>query len=435
MPAHERGGRRYRSPAASRKVCRNLAVMALFGVLLGGRPALAAVPVEVSSGGLAGMGGIGSPITGNTDTMDWNPAALGETKYRLQFSVIPASAQLASDDWLAQDVWNLLTGVLPPEERRRLIGEIKDGRLSADFRLRGGALGTIGRNGVGASLRLHVQGDFTPDLTEYMLSGNMTNQKIDHAGSGAEMVLLGDYSISSVYSDPWLAQVLHITGFHMGGTLRVLQGLNYREAATTGEPISVVQQNGKFVKQGGGDIVSVRSNEGWGLSVDTGLFLRLTPAFAIDASLLDLGQVWWTDCYSERYTFQVDPVTGTGVYRQTEQQPVDMIKKWGLPTRFRVGVTAASGEHVLWSLQYARQLAGAAQDEAEWVLGIQLQRIKMLPLRMSARYIESSRRLLFSFGLGLELGPLTLDIGTSDLGSILGMGKQTGLAVTTGLRF
>lgn len=423
-----------------RKGVRRVLILAWAAVICGGallfsQAVLASVPMSVMPGCLTGTGGIGSPVTGNTDTIDWNPAALGETQYKLQFSVLPASAHLITDTWNLQQVYELALGSMTAAQRQELVSLIDDGFLTMDFQLRGGAMGAVGGNGVGASLRLYVQGKLSSDLAKFILEGNTVGETMDHTGSTAETALLGDYSVTSVYSDPWLAKTLHISGFHMGATLRVLQGMEYTQAHTAGDPVAAVRQADSYAKMGSSDIIAYRSGQGWGVSLDTGIFLRLTPALAIDASLLGLGRVLWTDFRSERYSFTVDPVTGKATYVLVETQPLNITRFWDPPTTFRAGLTAASGKYVLWSLQYSRRLNGEAEGEAEWVLGTQLKRINMLPLRMSVKYTEGSNQLLFSLGLGIEIGPLAIDIGTSDLGGLLGMGKRGSIAVTTGMRF
>lgn len=396
---------------------------------------LAMASLQLPTGGLISIGGIGSSLTGTTDSMDWNPAALGETPYFLQFSVTPVSAQLSTDDWSVRKIYELVQGELTLSERQELLGQVKDGTLTADFGLRGGAQGAIGSNGAGASLLVHVQGELNYDIIQLFLLGHTPGSSIEHAGSTLETLLIGDYHISSVYSDPWLAQTLHIKGFHMGGSLRLWQGIEYGQASIIGDPISITYEDGIYKKNGGGDIIINRSQKGWGAAVDMGLLLRLTPALAVDVSVLDIGRIWWVDFEENRFTFEVDPQTGKGNYVQVAQKPIEMRVDWSSPAIVRAGLTAGFGKYVQWSLQYSQCLNGASKGEKEWTLGTQLNRFKSLPLRMSAKYVEGSQQLLFSMGMGLELGPLTLDIGTTDLGSLLGAGNETGIAITTGLRF
>ncbi|HHW09881.1 MAG TPA: hypothetical protein GXX29_07905 [Firmicutes bacterium] len=377
--------------------------------------------------------------------MEWNPAALGETRYQLQFSVTPATLKMTSDDFTVKDLVEIIRDILSEEERRSLLDKVNDGFLTTGLHLRGGAHGAIGSNGGGASVRLHVDGKFSSDAVRLLLLEDSEGEgkgegegRYSLKGTELESVLVGDYFISSVYSDPWLAKVLHITGFHMGGSLRFFRGLDYIKAVVPGSGVlQIVKDSAGGAKRivSGGNIVTYQSQSGIGMAVDLGIYLRLTPNFAIDASIIDLGRMWWFEPKLVNYQLFIEPTDNTCRYMKKDEKPVDMRLTWDPPTTFRAGMTGAVGQKALWTLQYARPLGSSGAGKGEWVFGTQVKSFGIMPLRMAAKYSEATNDLKFSLGLGVELGPLTLDIGTSDLGGLMGFGNEGHVSVTTGLRF
>jgi hypothetical protein len=395
---------------------------------------MAAQDFQLKTGARAGMGGLGAAVTGDADSIDWNPASLGETKHRIQFLITPVSTRVQIDDWAVETVTRLLDGTLPPEQYPQLLADIKGPSVRAMLELSGGAHITVGGNGVGASVRGFLHGQMAKDAVSLLLLENTIGTTYHLDGTEVEGGVLGDIRIASVYSDPWLARVLRISGFHMGGTLHYLHGLEYGKASASGT-LQVVEDGGTYMKVGDGKVVTWRSQTGFGVATDLGVLLRLTPAIAIDASIVDLGHTWWYDVEETVFEYQVDPVTGRGSYVHTEARAVADRPKWATPASLRAGLSVKADEGVLWTLQYSRRLFGPKAGSEEWVLATELKRIPALPLRLGVRYTSDEPELQFSLGLGVHLGPLTLDIGTPDLTGLLYRTKDASLSISTGLRF
>jgi hypothetical protein len=386
-------------------------------------------------GVFASLDGVASPLTGDAGDVEWNPAALGETGYQLQFLVTPVSGRFRTDDWSIASAGSLLAGLLAPAERSSLIGELSEGDLKGSFDLRGGAHVAIGGNGVGATVRGHVQGKMTADAARLFLLEGVPGYTYQLAGTEAEGVIIGAVHVTSVYSDPWLAKTLHIAGFHMGGTLRYLHGMEYARAQMAGPTLEIVEEGGEYKKLGDGRLYTWTSHSGWGLATDLGLLVRLTPSLAVEASIIDLGRTWWSKLQEAIYEYKVDAATGAGALEAVASRPVAGQPYWDLPGTIRGGISVEASPGVLWSLQYSRRLFGSQAGSYEWVLATQLNRLKFLPLRLGAKYSDGSKGLTFSLGVGVRLGALTFDIGTPNLGGLLTRGKEMSLAASTGLRF
>lgn len=401
-------------------------VVVVVGCLLG-----CAIPL----GANAGSDGVGSPFSGDASDVDRNPAALGESGYRFQFLVTPASGRLRMTDWSIDSVIRAFQGLLTPEQQSELIDGLQDGELQVFSDLSGGARVAFGGNSAGANLRGYVQAKTSADAARLLLLGSTPGTVYDLEGTQAEGVALGTLDINSVYSDPWLANILHISGFHMGGTLRYLHGLEYARAQVSGSTLTIIHDGDAYKRVGDGRIYTWRSSSGWGFSTDLGLMLRLTPSIAVDVSIVDFGRIWWHNVQKAVFEYRVDPATGTGTFENSGSHAIPHWTYWDLPTSIRGGLDIQASPGVLWSLQYSKCLSGPMADHYEWMLGTQLSRLEILPLRLGARYSSQSKDLAFSLGMGIRLGPLTLDIDTPNLGSLLTREKEAGLTVSTGFRF
>lgn len=396
---------------------------------------LPALAVQITSGALAGLGGIGSPNTGNADDLNWNPAALGETSHRVQFWVTPISVRLRTDCWSTETVARLVTDSLGSDKRAAAADEVPEEGLHWIMSVGGGAHGAWGANAIGATLRGHVYGAASADAVRLMLMGGEPGRRYLLEGTHAEGVVFGEGHIGSVYSDPWLAEVLHISGFHMGGTLCYIQGLGYARAEVRGPIVEITQDGDLYHKLGDGRIVTTHSESGSGVSTNLGLLLRLTPRLAVDVSVTDIGRIWWRDIQETQFELRVDPQSGEGAYEPGETRAIAGQPYWNMPMALRAGVSLEPAPGVRWTLQYATSLVGPRAGHQEIGLAAQLARVEALSLRLGAKYSTYEESLSFSGGLGLQLGPLTLDIGTCNLVGLLAQGKEASVSVSTGLRF
>jgi hypothetical protein len=381
------------------------------------------------------MGGIGTPVTGDADAMEWNPAALGESNYSFQFLVTPISAKIFTDDWSIDSLYRILQDRCTPEQMDTLLEKLKDGNLRGYAELNGGTYLTLGGNGVGATVRGYASGAISADGAKVLFQGAEPGKTYNLTGTSAEGVAYSDVRIASVYSDPWLAKVLHIAGFHMGGTLRFIQGLQFMNAQVSGKTLEILKDGSIYKKVGDGTLHTWQSSSGWGGATDLGLLIRLTPAIAIDVSLVDVGRIWWRDVTEKVHEYQVDAASGNGDYVLADEHPTDMRPFWTLPVKVRSGLSVTAGQGVLWSLQYSQTLAGSQAGNTQWVLATQLNRIEALPLRLAATYSSTRQDLKFALGAGIRLGPLMLDVGTPNLTGLLNHGKDTSVSISTGLRF
>lgn len=415
---------------------RHLLLTLLFTIGLHAISAPSASADSIMSGAVAGVGGIGNPVTGDADTMEWNPAALGESKYTFQFLVTPVSARLASDEFAIEAMIRLLNGTASPSDKQQLLAGLQGDELVAKANLNSGAYITLGGNGLGATVRSYAQGKLTADGAEILLVGGKPGKEYQLAGTQSTSTAFGDVRIAGVYSDPWLAQVLHITGFHMGGTLRYLQGLQYGWAQVSGATAKLVPDGeGGYQTVGDARLSSWQSQTGWGLATDLGLLIRVTPSVAVDASIVDLGQTWWHDVVQTDYEYQLDQTTQLGAFQSVRVTPTGVRPTWQLPTKFQTGVSISDNNGFVWSARYVKQLAGPDAGQQEWLLATQLDRWNVLPIRLAAKYNTTDTNLQFAFGFGLHLGPLVLDIGTPNLTGLLNRSKDASVSISTGLRF
>jgi hypothetical protein len=396
-------------------------------------PALAA---SISSGSLAGLGGIGSPHSGQADDMTWNPAALGETDHRMQFWVTPFSLYVDSNCLSAEHLVPLLSGSLDSDRMSAIRNEVqKEDGAHWSLGVGGGAHGSWGTRAFGVTVRGYIEGEMSPDAAQLLLVGGEPGHGYFTEGTRVEGTVFGEGYIGSVYSDPWLAEILRIEGFHMGGMLGYIHGLGYGRAEIQGPAVEVVWDGESYSKVGDGRIVIAHSESGHGVSANFGLWLRLTPQLAVDVSVVDLGRVWWRDVTETAFDLWVDPESGEGSYEQSETRQSDERPYWDMPLTVRTGVSLEPAKGVRWSLQYAKRLLGPMAGHHEIVLASELTHLERIPVRLGVKYSTYEERMSFSGGFGLRLGPLTLDIGSRNLLGLLAQGKEVSLSVSTGLRF
>ncbi|NLN17750.1 MAG: hypothetical protein GX162_00540 [Firmicutes bacterium] len=396
-------------------------------------PALA---TSISSGSLAGLGGIGSPHAGQADDMTWNPAALGETDHRMQFWITPFSLSVHSNCLSAEHLIPLLSGASDSERLSAILNDVQqEGGAHWTLGVGGGAHGSWGTRAFGVTVRGHIEGEMSAGAAQLLLMGGEPEHGYFLEGTRAEGVVFGEGYIGSVYTDPWLAEILHIDGFHMGGMLGYVHGLGYGRAEVKGPAVDIVWDGESYRKLGDGRIVIAHSESGHGLSANFGLWFRLTPQLAIDVSVVDLGRIWWRDVTETTFELRVDPESGEGHYEQAETRQSSARPYWDLPLTVRTGVSLEPSEGVRWSLQYAKRLLGPMAGHHEIVLASELTPWERLPIRLGVKYSTYEERLSFSGGFGLRLGPLTLDIGSRNLLELLAKGKEVTISVSTGLRF
>ena len=390
---------------------------------------------QVGSGALAGLGNVGRPCTGNADDVSWNPAALGETKYRFQFLVTPISLHVSSDDWSIETVLSLLTGTLSPEDRAEIEASLDGGDISWSVDLRGGADLALGSNAMGGSLRSHARGTVSSGAASLVILGASPGRTYVLDGTDAEGVVFTEAHLGSAHSDVSVTEALRLSGFHVGTAVSYLHGLQYVKVRALDESLTVIEEGGQYKKIGDGRFSTWISENGWGLSTDVGIWARVTPTVSIDASIVDLGRMQWQNVQETEYELVVDPESGESTHVNRGTRPIASKPLWDLPTTARAGLSFDSGPGVRCSLQYVHGLAGSQVGRREVALVTQLSRVKALPLRLGVKYSNDSEELSFSFGMGLHLGPLTFDIGSPNLAGLLGRGKEASIAVTTGLRF
>jgi hypothetical protein len=389
----------------------------------------------IVSGTLAGLGGIGQALTGDADAMEWNPAALGGTKYSFQFLVTPLSARIDTDDLTVQNLYRLIQENITTELRESILASITEGEFDGSARLSGGAYICIGDNNLSASVHAYAQLQATPDLFSLLLGGAEVGRVYDVTGSKLNTVVYGDMGIGSVYSDPWLANVLRIQGFHMAGTLRYLQGLEYRRVTSSGSTVAVINTDGVYSQVGDSQFQMRYAGDGKGIATDLGLLLQLTPALSVDVSLVNWGRIWWMGARESVYDYVVDPQTGSGGYHEVDTATLEVTPIWDLPMQLRTGVSFNTSEDVTWSFRYSQQLRGIQEGAREYAAAVQLDRLSLLPLRFAAKYSTLENRLTFAFGFGIHIGPLVLDVGTQSLTGLINGARDASISVSTGLRF
>ncbi len=422
-----------RPVATGRPLWRRAVGWALAGALCVGSTTGQASPLQ--PGLSLGVPGMAATEMGTVSAVAWNPASLGLSEHAFQFSITPVAAHWLTNAWeagLLEQVIRRLDGrPLGAEEKEMLLAAVPPGGLRLDTALAHAVRLAIGPVALGVTGRIEGGAELTRDAAALWLQDPPPAGPYELAGTRMEGAAFLDASLALAVPAPWLAQPLHLRRAVLGGSVHVLRGYGFLRAQVAPAPACGPGGGGGGCPPPSASVLV--GDGGRGFAFDLGVALEPLPRWGVEASLLNLGGLQWTNVREVTYQVEEDP--GTGQRRLAEsERPVAYPVDWFLPVVVRAGTYWRASDTLRFSLDYTQRLTGvgdgggrvAAAMEFGWAT---------VPLRLGASFAPRTGEMEWSLGAGLRLGPLAVDAGLPNVGALFGRGKGIGLAVTTGIRF
>lgn len=417
-------------------------VLALLGVSSGcGQPLALAQPLSAATVG-AGVVGVDA---GSALSAAANPALLGLRQHSFQLSLTPIVGSLKNNAFTFEDIRKLSESDWEPEDEQWFLQQIpdKDGawRLGADGAA--GARLAVGPVSVGGEAVLAVDAQLDKGILEFLLDEEpVIDKQYSIARTGGSVMGYGELGGSLTMPVAPLARMLGVKAVHAGLGYKMLYGIGFAEVTADGEGFKVEEDpltGAPKVEDAVDARVKIVSGEkGRGSAFDVGVAVEINDNLFVDLAVVNIGEIRWEDAHRRIYKAHIkggdlstDP--------EAEMKEIDSepLKDYAIdaPQTVRAGIGGKVGGAIRWAAEYSHQVKGPGKGTSTFGAGVELAYLKVLPLRLGMRSTSGSSP-VYSAGFGVNLGLVTIDVGTPDLGAFLG-GKSTEWAVafSTGLRF
>ena len=416
-----------------------LLVLALLGASLGyGHPLALAQPLSAATVG-AGVVGVDA---GSALSAAANPALLGLRQHGFQLSLTPIVGSLKNNAFTFADLRKLSESDWEPEDEQWFLQQIpdKDGawRLGADGAA--GARLAIGPVSVGGEAVLAVDAQLDKGILKFLLDEEpVIDEHYSIARTGGSAMAYGELGGSLTVPVAPLARMLGVKAVHAGLGYKTLYGIGFAEVTTKGEGFEVVEdEHGRpVVENFDAEITIVSGEKGRGSAFDVGVAVEINDNLYVDVAIINIGQLKWDDAQQRIYEAYIDHEADESEPQLKETGPAKDLANYAIdaPQTVRAGIGGKVGGAIRWAAEYSHQVKGPGKGTSTFGAGVELAYLKVLPLRLGMRSTSGSSP-VYSAGFGVNLGLVTIDVGTPDLGAFLG-GKSTEWAVafSTGLRF
>jgi hypothetical protein len=387
------------------------------------------------------MGGAYTALAFGLEASAYNPANLGlSMNRRFTLDFVGVGVDLKNNSFSLDD-YNSYTGkFLTDDDKESIIHKIPGEGLKLNFLAEACGLNfSIWRlafnfRGLGES---KVKLDKDP--FELLLFGNAIKPNISLNDSRGEAQAVGDGSVS--YGHPikkWQDGQLAV-----GATFHYIYGIAYEKI--------VQSQGGIYTTDtgyvGDGSVTVRQALGGSGQAIDLGVAMVFGKNWVFSASWQNFySKIRWNKETEEtQYSFQMDPITFEAM---NDDEINDSLVESGhttydvrgfsttLPSVIRLGL-AKSTKRLTWAVDWTQATSsmGSQSVNPRISAGLEYRPISIFPLRIGAS-TGGDRGMMFSTGFGMYFGPVHLDLGAANYGTLLPK-NTTGatLAFSMGLRF
>lgn len=386
-----------------------------------------------------------------TDVYGLMPNAKNPANRNVPVFVLNTGVDLQSNA-LNYQIIPLLNAVWDDEEREWIGSLIGDSGL----KLSGRAIPTLGLNigflGLQVGGKASVSGNIPKHFTDLMFYGLNATELIDNEMIVFEFADLNGHGAAYLEAGITLAHTRN--RMTMGLTAKYLYGLAFADAFAQGK---VEASHGEGSTAISGQDVGINvfhSLKGTGYSFDVGARYYITNRLAVEASVLNIGQIQWMDgtrnrIYSDgdfnlaKFGFDVDEFDfifetdeSEDPFEETEETGIDYA--WKLPLTARVGAD--------WDLTRSLRLAGEVshttyfQEQGKTSKlgiagGMEYRFLWIFPIRISGEKV-SNEKAVINGGMGLHLGPIRIDASVYNiLGALKQDSRGFGAGLSTTLKF
>ncbi len=411
-----------------------------WGILTIATAVLALVLTEMGSGqslGNArslGMAGSHSLLTSGADAGLRNPAALSlSNRTQTAIQLFSVGGHAANNSFSFSDYKKYNGAYWSAEDKQEIIDRIPDGGLVFDLAGSAGGLAiSVGKFALNFEAIAGGRGQLSKDPIEVALTGNKVGQMITADGSDGDAWAAAAASLSGAQS------LFKIDRFqvHGGATLRYLRGLGLFSALeVSGEAVTLATGF-----EGEGALKTISATGGNGYAFDIG-FAAEGAGWQFGAGLRNMiaNIKWDRDVEFVEYTFHAENATieSEDSLIVSEETHVPMVKYYSRPAMELELTANHQFGKLLASTGFRQGFSDAAfvSKNPRLSVGAEYPLIGLLDVR-SGLSVGGYDRLSLAFGLGINLGPLNLDLAyasTAKLQPWDGNGGQ--LALATYLEF
>jgi len=388
-----------------------------------------------------GMGGAYTALARDLEAPYWNPANLGLSEHRsFTINLFDVGLGLRNNSFSLAD-YNKYNGkFLTDEDKDDIINSIPADGLTLDVLAEASALNfSVGNFAATYKGYAASNVNFDRDPLELLLYGNAVTREVSLANTFSEGYGIGDAALSYGRAiDSWEGGE-----FAVGGSAHYLRGIAYQKIIESEG--GVVTTDTGFV--GSGSMTMRTALGGSGLAFDMGLSVRFDESWYFSAVWQNAYSklVWNADPEEMYFTFDMQPVTVEAASDSTISDSlvtssdttysVDSFSS-DLPSMVKLGL-ARQYRKLTWSLEWSQALATRPGQgiNPRMAAGVEYRPLKYLPLR-AGMALGGNRGSIYSFGLGLHLGPFNFDLGMANYGTPIPTNtKGAQLAVGMGLYF
>lgn len=425
------------------------------------------------------MGGTSVSNTTDIDALGLNPANIIMQRHgtdgKFYFSMIVNTGLQTKSKYLSVDFYNSYLAaenqVLTEEDKSKILNEASD-EISygiASFRVFGAVLNAGAPGSFGLSIDETFRGNFViaRDVFDLALYGNIADRTYSALGTKADGYWVREINLS--YANMIRPKKSFIDRLSFGIAVKPQFGIYYLETKENNLTITTNSQAQIF---GTGNITLLYSgltdeinfklstqNSGFGLGFDAGANLgikTLAKNLYLDLgfSVTDMGYVKWTKNTANYFydgNFAITDITDPAQrdslknYLKETKTPVSSFTN-SLPTQFRLGGTlhifsgahGSKDNHEMGSisLDYVQGISENLGGSTKPYVGLGFEyNIGKVVSPRAGFVLGGEVDFLASIGVGIDTGPVIIDLGTGNIASIFSPKSTTKLSFGIDLKF
>lgn len=389
------------------------------------------------------------------ETIDRNPAMLGESDYGFHLKFSPLFMQGWNNSWTAYQVVDyLVIGRNLEEEGRKdeLLDSISAGEFGLGTDVRSGLAFGSGSWGARTGIQAEASAALDKELFELVFEGaDFTELEVnlDQTSIGGRAVADIGYSQAFPIDDLAEEMDLELESLYAGGGLHYLLGLGWADGSFNGEVTSQFDDEDTHLKAEGDlnlRFASLQDGPGHGLALNAGIWGRINPELGAGISLNNLGFIRWGEIYEIKEEARVrveHPLTVDEEnddfydYEFPEEEPE--IEETG--SGFVANPISLTGE-VHYEFDPRLHFGGSVgintfpRFNLDFKAAARTYFPEFMPLTLMLGMDTYKMSPSLSFNLGLNIFSWeALQLHVSDIKLLTGHGQEFSVGLSTGLRF
>lgn len=309
--------------------------------------------------------------------------------------------------------------------------------------------------GLNAAGKASVSGTIPKHFTDLLFYGHDAQKLID------EEVITYDFKDLNGHGAAYLEAGITLAHTRkrltLGLNAKYLYGFGYGDAYGNGMIVTAHKDGETSISGQDLDFTMFYAMEGAGYSFDVGARYQLSNSFAVEGSVLNIGQIHWQDgvkyqvrregefnllkfgfdTEEMKFIFETDELEESEeLFEEVEETNLEYI--WRLPRVTRVGAD--------WQLGRSLRLRGEVNHTKHYQVdgesstiglagGMEYRLLRIFPIRITGQKVLNEQAII-NGGIGLNLGPIRVDASVHNiLGALMKDRRGFGAGVSATLKF